>query len=107
MTRIKIDHVAYGEENGEWGVEATTGTGRRFHFFMGAERLTSLEVTQRFVKAVRERGSIDPTLWTQGYPVYGTAAYKSQENEASYYAEQVRAGYCSLEEVPDCYRTLL
>lgn len=107
MTRIKINYVTYGEENGEWGVEAHTELGRRFHFFVGAERLTSQEMVKRFVKAVEQRGSIDPRLWTEGYPVYGTDAYVSQETEASYYAQQVRAGHCALEDVPSCYRELL
>lgn len=107
MTRVKIDHVTYGEENGEWRVEATTKRGHRFHFWVGAERLTDYERVKRFVKAVEQRGSIDPTLWTEGYPVYGSDAFVEQETQAFYYAQQVRAGHCALEDVPSCYRELL
>ena len=106
MTRVKVDYVDCGEIDGEWGVEAHTEYGDKFHF-QNAYLFTSDEQAHRFVKRVEDRGSIDPELWNKGYPVYGSDAFVDQEREASYYAGQVRAEKLDLDSVPDCFRTLL
>ena len=106
MTRVKVDYVECGEIDGEWGVEAHTEYGDKFHF-QNAYLFTSDEQAHRFVKRVEARGSIDPELWNKGYPVYGSDAFVDQEREASYYAGQVRAEKLDLDSVPDCFRTLL
>jgi hypothetical protein len=105
MDRLVVDTVLCGTHDGcGYEVEAHTPEGRRFHLRCD---LLSEDVAHRLVDKIERVGTIDPSLWGEGYPVYGSPAFVSDEAAASHWADRVRHGHCDLDSVPDCYRTLL
>jgi hypothetical protein len=105
MERVAIDAVHFGSQDGKsFEIEATTSTGRRYHFI---QVLNDGEVARLLTDKIRRVGSIDPTLWNRGYNIYGSPAFESEEREAAAWAGRVREGHCSLDEVPASLKTLL
>ena len=103
--RLKVDFVDFGTHDGRtWGVEASTEFGHRFHH---PHVFDSEAQAHAFVKKVERVGSIDTSLWTQGRPCYGSDAFVAEERQAHAWAQSIRAGHCSEEQVPDSLRTLL
>ena len=107
MSRLEVNYVDSGTHDGlAFEIEAHTPDGRRF--VLAANHLIENEgQADRFVSRVLEAGSIDLEHWFEGYPVYGSPAFVSQEAAASHWAGRVRDGHCDLDSVPDCYRSLL
>lgn len=105
MERVGIDAVHFGTEDGRhFDIEATTVSGRRYHLI---DQVAGEDLAHRLVDKIARVGSIDPQYWNRGYNIYGSPAFESEEREAAAWASSVRAGHCSLDEVPASLRTLL
>jgi hypothetical protein len=103
--RLKVNFVRFGSEDGRtWSVEATTERGQRWHL---CQRLDDEGVAARLVKKIEAVGSINTDHWNRGFNVFGSDAFVAEEREAHAWAQSVRAGHCSEEQVPDSLRTLL
>jgi len=104
--RIIIKRAGAGDlfGAGVFNILAETARGERFVF---GRTFHDEAAADRFAARVERAGSIDPTLWADFYPTYGSEAYEAEEAEASMYAGSLSRGVGSLDEVPANIRTLL
>jgi len=104
-TRIQINDVHCGRaDDGRWEIEALTADGARFHFH---DLYETEDRAVRQVARIASKGSIDPDLWVEGYPVYGSRAWEDEDAEALPYRMGLRAGFITEHDVPEVYRALM
>lgn len=104
--RVVIDTCYSGEGDlrHTWSVVAETARGERFvhrHLF------TSEAAARALARKVGAAGSIDPNLWGETYPIYGSLAWADEDAEAMPYRLGVRAGFIREEDVPEAYQAIL
>lgn len=61
----------------------------------------------KLVGAILDRGEINLDYWHFWRTIYGSEAFREEETEASYYADHLRAGRITMDDIPDNIRTLL
>ena len=103
--RILIDKVYSGTHDGRtFLIEAHTAEGQRYHLIQEVE---GEGVADRLVARIEAAGIINLDFWNRGYPVYGSDAFVSEERQAARWAQGIREGHCSLDDVPSSLKTLL
>lgn len=104
--RTKINTCYAGQrEDGLPIIVAETKSGRRFAL---AHVFSTVEGAQRRALAVKAKGSIDPSLWDELDPIYGSASWLALQAEAASYKIGMREGYIvDISQVPENLRAYL
>lgn len=106
MNRTKISAAYAGDiyGNDTFVVVSQTRAGNRYilkHTFPTAER------ADKFAARVQRAGLIDLDHWVDHTPVYGSPAWEAESVDAFIYAEGLRGGLISEDDLPGNVRTLL
>lgn len=100
----KIAHCDVGMIDRSIVIIVEAANGRRWQ--LGHEFKT-ISAANKTAEKIVARGSIDGSLWDELPPVYGSESWREEEAEAVMYADCIRQGVCSENDVPDALRVYL
>ena len=107
MKRIPILYVGPVDIEGEGIFSIVAQAAKGFRFVLRNYGVDEEARADRMAARIRAVGSIDPEMWNDHWPEYGSEAYEAQSVEAFLDAEGLRGGLIAEADVPDNIRTLL